>query len=162
MTVFRCTARLAKRLRVGLASDALPSSGTLGDWYANSLNVGSARYVLCLSSLTRLPVILPGRKSEFPNRFPDYLGEILRAIGISASAADLEVKDLSPFTFAKTRDRSLIGSLNDFASCGSVHLTQGDSPFEASLRLAEMPVNAIGFVYPAEAARAAFASRSSG
>jgi len=162
VTVFRCTTRLAKRLGVGLASDALPSSGSLGDWYANSLNLGPARYVLCLSSATLLPVILPARKSEFPVGFPDYLSAVLHAIGIAPPIIEAELQAIGPFAFAKTRDRSLIGSLNDFIHCGSAFLEHGASPLEANLKLTEMPAKVIGYGRPADAARVAIASRASG
>jgi hypothetical protein len=144
-----------------LASDALPSSGSLGDWYANSLNVGSARYVLCLSSLTLLPIIFPVRKSEFPSRFSHYLGTVLDAIGVAPSAIEAELQTLGPIVYAKTRDRSLIGSLNDFIHCGTSYLEYGESPLEANIRLTEMPTKVIGYGHPAEAARAAIASRAS-
>jgi hypothetical protein len=162
VTVFRCTARLAKRLRVELASDALPSAGSLGDWYANSLNIGTARYVLCLSSLTLLPVILPSRKAEFPSRFPHYLGAVLQAIGVAPALIESELQAPGPFTYAKTRDRSLIGSLNDFIHCGSAFLEYGESPLDANLKLTDMPTKVLGYGRPADAARAAIESRASG
>ena len=122
MIVYRCTQRLAKRLRVPLADDAFPSSGALGDWYANVLNVASARLVLCLSEHTLLPVILPIRKSEFPSQFPQYLGGVLAGVGIPERIIERETGLAMQPAFAKTRDRSLLGSLNDFVFCASVFL----------------------------------------
>jgi hypothetical protein len=160
MTVFRCTQRLAKRLRVPLADDALPSSGSLGDWYANVLNVGHSRHVLCLSERTLLPVILPARKSEFPDRFPRYLEAVLRHLDISGRHIECELRETREPVFAKTRSRPLLGSLNDFIFSASVFLERGDSPLEANLALAEMPSKVIGFAFPSEAARDALDSWS--
>lgn len=162
MIVYRCTARLAKRLRVALADDALPSTGSLGDWYANSLNVGHSRYILCLSEPTLLPVILPARKSEFPSRFPDYLADILTHIGVPSGLIEREVREADTPVFAKTRNRSLLGSLNDFIFSASVFLQHDDSSIEANLKLAEMPSKVIGFRFPSEAAKEALASRGPG
>ena len=158
MIVFRCTRRLAKRLRVGLADDALPSTGVLGDWYANSLNVGHSRYVLCLSARTLLPVILPARRSEFPNRFPDYLADMLNLIGIPNPVIERETAEAAESVFARTQNRSLIGSLNDFIFSASVYLEHGESVLDANLRLAEMPSKVIEFAFPSEVARAALLS----
>ncbi len=162
MIVFRCTQRLAKRLRVGLADDALPSRGALGDWYANSLNVGPSRYVLCLSEPTLLPVVLPARKAEFPARFSDYLWQVLRGIGVPAEAIDREtaLASANP-VFAKTRNRSLLGALNDFAHCAGVHLQAGDTALETSLLLARMPSKVIDFDFPCDVAMRALTKHRS-
>jgi hypothetical protein len=132
----------------------------LGDWYANSLNVGHSRYVLCLSTRTLLPVILPARKSEFPDRFPDYLAEILDLIGVPNRAIEREAAETAESIFAKTRNRSLLGSLNDFVFSASVYLQNGESVLEANLKLAEMPSKVIEFAFPSEVARAALLSQS--
>ena len=153
MIVFRCTQRLAKRLRVPLADDALPSTGALGDWYANSLNVGHSRYVLCLSEPTLLPVILPARKAEFPNRFSHYLADVLSHISVPDEVIKRETEKLGQPTFAKTRSRPLLGTLNDFIFSASVFLERGDSVLEANLHLAEMPSKVIGFSFPSEVAK---------
>jgi hypothetical protein len=158
--VFRCTQRLAKRLRVALADDALPSTGVLGDWYANSLNVGHSRYVLCLSARTLLPVILPARKSEFPGRFPDYLSEVLDLIGVPSRVIEREAAEAAQPVFAKTQNRSLLGSLNDFVFSASVYLQHGESVLEANLKLAQMPSKVIEFAFPSEVAREALLSQN--
>ncbi len=162
MIVFRCTQRLAKRLRVALADDALPSTGALGDWYANSLNVGHSRYVLCLSEPTLLPVILPARRAEFPSRFSHYLADVLDHISVPGQAIERETQEVGKPIFAKTRSRPMLGTLNDFIFSASVFLQRGDSVLEANLRLAEMPSKVIGFSFPCEVAKQALASHSPG
>ena len=160
MIVFRCTQRLAKRLRVALADDALPSTGVLGDWYANSLNVGHSRNVLCISACTLLPVILPARRSEFPGRFPYYLADILDLIGIPSRVIERETAEAEQSVFAKTQNRSLLGSLNDFVFSASVYLQYGESVLEANLKLAKMPSKVIDFAFPSEVAREALLSQN--
>lgn len=162
MIVFRCTQRLAKRLRVTLADDALPSGGSLGDWYANALNVGPSRHVLCLSERTLLPVILPARKAEFPGRFSNYLEAVLGHLEIPSEFAERELRATSQSVFAKTKRRALLGSLNDFVFNASVLIQRGASPFDANLRLTEMPAKVIGYQFPREAARQAITSRGPG
>lgn len=153
MIVFRCTQRLAKRLKVSLADNAFPSSGALGDWYSGPLNVGRSRYILCLSERTLLPVILPARKSEFPGRFADYLETVLRDLGNSGPRVDAELRAATGAVFAKTQSRSLVSTFNDFTFCAEPHLDAGDSPLEASLRLSEMSSKAIGYGFPADVTR---------
>ena len=160
MIVYRSTHRLAKRLRVSLADDALPSTGVLGDWYANVLNVGHSRLVLCLSERTLLPVIIPARESEFPKRFPAYLSTVLEHIDIPSQVIERESREASQPVFAKTRSRPLLGTLNDFVFSASVFLDAGDSILESNLKLAGMPSKVIGFDLPSEATKKALGLQS--
>jgi hypothetical protein len=161
VNVFRCTQRLAKRLRVSLADDALPSAGILGDWYANVLNVERLRLVLCISEQTILPVILPIRQTEFPSRFPSYLSVILEHIEIAPDSIQHESHKAGEPVFAKTRNRSLLGTLNDFSFCASEFIRQGESILEANIRLAHMPSKAIDYNRPRDATIDLLARRTS-
>jgi hypothetical protein len=52
----RCTKKLLTRLKVKPDPRPPPSTTKLGDWYADVLNLGRERLVLCVSELTLLPV----------------------------------------------------------------------------------------------------------
>ena len=69
MLVLRCTQRVLRRFQLKPIDSELVSSGVLGDWYANLLNLGSRRYVLCQSERALLPVIVPARNDSFPAEF---------------------------------------------------------------------------------------------
>ena len=107
MTVIRCTSRLARRLGVTPLDDVSDGPGLLGDWYANTLYVGSRRYAVCISSVTLLPVIMPLRRAEFASRFPDHLRTSLLGVGVASHAIEAELSALGPVVYAKTRERSL-------------------------------------------------------
>jgi len=156
MIVLRCTQRLAKRCKLHLVSEASPSAGTLGDWYANVLNVGHQRLVLCLSERSLLPVILPARRQDFPRRFPWYLESVLTALEIAPASVAAEVDASRKIQFAPTTNRTLLGSLIDFVYHAQVYLSRGESPFEANLHLAEMPSKPIDFDSPDRVTRALF------
>src|SRR5262245_28151890 len=115
MVVFRCTKRLVARLHLPVTHDPGASLGLLGDWYAHTLNVGSDRYVLCLSERTLLPVIVRARKADFPATFPQALARILEALGIAQDAIERELAACQEPLFAPTRSRVLLGAMNDFA-----------------------------------------------
>ena len=57
MTVFRCTQRVLRRFKLTAIEPETTSTGVLGDWYANLLNFGPTRLVLCQSERSLLPVI---------------------------------------------------------------------------------------------------------
>ena len=59
MFTLRCTKKLLTRLKVKPDLQPPPSTTKLGDWYADTLNLGRERLVLCVSELTLLPVVVP-------------------------------------------------------------------------------------------------------
>ena len=59
MFTLRGTKKLLARLRMKPDVQAPPSPTRLGDWYADTLNLGRERLVLCVSELTLLPVVVP-------------------------------------------------------------------------------------------------------
>jgi hypothetical protein len=158
MIVFRCTQRLAKRFRLRLVDRAPASTGVLGDWYANLLNVGHSRLVLCLSERALLPVLLPARQAEFPDRFPEHLGAVLEHLDIPRDDIESEAEAAGEAIFSSTRSRSVLGVLNDFGFNAGAYLARGQSPLEASLMLAQMPSKPIGYESPERVARSLFAA----
>ena len=148
MIVLRCTQRLAKRSKLQLDLDPPPSTGILGDWYANVLNIGSQRLVLCLSERSLLPVILPARKQEFPRRFGYYLREVLTALQVPPASVAAEVEESQEARFARTANKSLVGALNDFIYHAQVYIDRGETVLEATLHLTEMPSKPIGYDSP--------------
>ena len=162
MIVFRCTQRLAKRFHVCLTDGVPQSTGLLGDWYANLLNVGRSRLVLCLSERALLPVLLPARQREFPSRFPSYLVPVLEHLGIPRGLIQTEANAASEVVFSRTRSRQVLGALNDFAFVAKAHLAHGESPLGASLKLAEMPSKPIGYESPERVTQSLFATRGRG
>ncbi len=159
MVLFRCTQRLAKRFRLRLAQEPPTSSGLLGDWYANLLNVGRNQLVLCLSERTLLPVLLPARQAEFPIRFADYLTPLLEHLEVPQHAIRAEANAAREWEFAPTRSRSVLGALNDFATGATFRLQHPSPPatlLEAALELAQTPSKPIQYESPQRVVQSLF------
>ncbi len=144
MIIIRCTGRVRKRFGLKVAGELQDSTTVLGSWYANLLNFGPQRHVLCISERTCLPVLVPARNAEFPHRLPEYVGEILGHLSIPRSAIDLEIEEMSVMSVGKTLDRSLLGVMNDFARMASYSLAQ-ESALETSLWLGQAPSGPLGY-----------------
>ena len=112
----RCTKKLLARLRVKPNPRPPPSTTKLGDWYADTLNLGRERLVLCVSELTLLPVVVPaiGAGVDLNAKLARGLRETLEALGAPKAAIDVEVNQLLEVTIAKTASRVVLGSMNDF------------------------------------------------
>lgn len=150
MLIFRCTERVVRRfrLRLKLQDDVPVSSGVLGDWYANLLNVGSARLVLCQSERSLLPVIIPARNDSFPAAFGPALAAVLRGLGVRENLIDREVAAAGEVMFSKPRSRRVLGAMNDFAFQAqgyAIAAHKSDDAVAVCLELAEMPSGPIGY-----------------
>jgi len=137
-------------LNLNADADTLPAN-RLGDWYANLVNIGPQRWVLCLSEKSNLPVLVPALRWEFPHAFPIHLGLVLRAIGVPADVAAQECDLSSSFRFGKTLSRSTLGSLNDMASHIDHELRHRNDPVAAAAALSEMPCRIPNVIFPGEA-----------
>ena len=114
MTVFRCTQRVLRRFKLTAIEPETASTGVLGDWYANLLNFGPTRLVLCQCERSLLPVILPARNKAFPSEFGNALSRVLLALGIPVQQVNAEVLATQDVQFARTRSRQVLGVMNDF------------------------------------------------
>jgi hypothetical protein len=162
MLRFRCTARVLKRFQIEPDEAAPPSTGLLGDWYVNLLNVGRIRLVLCTSERTLLPVLLPARNEDFPGGFPAALGAVLSQLGVPRALLEAEVQAAAPMAFAKTQSRVVLGVMNDFAFQAQVWMDARPSfdLVQVALRLAEIPSKPIGYQSAAQIAQALLAAGS--
>lgn len=116
MVVLRCTPKLLVRLKRAGDLPAVESTTRLGDWYGNVLQIGRRQHLLFISERSRLPVVLPiAESNRLSIVFPDAVCERLATVGVvSEDIADERARMLE-IAFARSRNRSLLGTLNDFA-----------------------------------------------
>lgn len=118
------TLRATRRVR-GLASLQLQRSDpaalaepdtALGDWCVKALPHGRQRLLLLVSARGLLACILPARDVRtLPYRLADEVARRLRRLEIPEAWIAAEVAAMDPVQAAHTLDRSVIGSLVDFA-----------------------------------------------
>lgn len=113
----------------------------LGNWYANAL-FWKPRVVVMVNERTLLPVFMPmAPAAALVERFPEQLGLVLEAIAVPADFVAQELLAMHHYAFAKTANRSVVGSMNDFAHLASHHKEAGkaDNLVALSASLAETP-----------------------
>jgi hypothetical protein len=140
----RATVKLLKRMKATPDPSPPPSTGRLGDWYANLLVVRPAHLVLCVSERTLLPVLVPARDiSGLPERLALAVGDMLRAIGVPELEVLRELRHMVEWRIAKTAGRQVLGSMNDFAWMAEVDPRETMSLLDRALLLAECPCTPI-------------------
>lgn len=152
MLVIRGTQKLLRWLPPAKLVDE-PSATRLGDWYGHLINVGGIRLVLLISEMSRLPVLLPGRDlSRIAIHLRTALNEVLLGLEIPASLVRLELAAMNEVLFAPTKNRSLLGTINDFTCLLEWELDQNPTPYllDLSLKPSESPVKPLGYQNPAD------------
>jgi hypothetical protein len=164
MLVLRCTRHLLARLKQAREVPPAESTTRLGDWYGNILRIGRRQHLLFISERSRLPVIIPIREAKrLAQVFPDAVCDVLAAVGISPSDIADECFQMAEIRFGLTRNRSLLGTLNDFAFMaqhGNMPRPEPESPKELIRFLSQTPILPLGGASPIELTRAAFEVRS--
>jgi len=140
---FRCTERVRKRFKLTAVASADASTNVLGDWYANLLNHGPERHVVLVSERTLLPLIVPARKADFPDKVGDQLAEVLRSFGVPTRQIEAEVAKMRAYRIGRTQNRQVLSVLNEFCLLATYHMPE-ESPILASLRLSETPLGPFG------------------
>ena len=164
MVVLRCTRKLLVRLKQ--VGDLPPGDSTtrLGDWYGNILRIGRRQHLLFISERSRLPVVIPIREAkQLGTMFPDAVCERLSLVGVAAADIAYERMRMSELAFGRTMNRSLLGTLNDFAfmaQSGDARRTEPESPEELMRFLSQTPILPLDGASPIELTRAAFASQT--
>ena len=128
MTVVRCTAKLLKRMgQSGKLADATVPANPLGEWYADLDFIDREPFVLALNVATGAGLVLPGRAAclrQFHEHAADQLKVLFRHYGIDDTlpgpAAEVAAWSTFP-ALAKTADRSVLGSLNQFKDAAWHH-----------------------------------------
>jgi hypothetical protein len=165
MVVLRCTQKLLVRLKRADVSPGQESTTRLGDWYGNILRIGRQQHLLFISEHSRLPVIIPIREARrLETIFSDAVCAALSAVGVVSDDIADERSRMSAITFGKTRNRSLLGTLNDFAfmaQYGNGQQQEPERPEDLMRFLARTPILPLAGANPIELTRAAFSSRSS-
>lgn len=165
MLTLRCTAKTLKRFGLVPEDEPPASTGRLGDWYANLLNLGTRRYVLCVSERTLLPVIVPARREEFPRLFIDHLGTMLSALEIPNAETMAETAEALDVAIARTASRSVLGVMNSMAHTLEHIQAQAafaDDPSGIAVWLSGMLHGSLADGTPAAATRALFELEGAG
>jgi uncharacterized protein DUF6933 len=162
MVVLRCTHKLLARLKRPDVPPGVGSTTRLGDWYGNILRIGRRQHLIFISERSRLPVVIPIREvKRLETVFPDAVCDVLAAVGVAADDIADERSRMSEIAFGRTRNRSVLGTLNDFAFMaqqGNANRAEPESSQELVRFLAQTPILPLAGASPIELTRAGIRS----
>lgn len=164
MLVLRCTQKLLDRLKQVGTPPPVESTTRLGDWYGNILRIGRRQYLLFISERSRLPVVIPIREGKrLGTAFPDAVCDALRLVGVATVDIADERSRMSEIAFGRTMNRSLLGTLNDFAFMAQsvdARRPEPESPKELVQFLSQTPILPLGGASPIALTQAVFDPRT--
>lgn len=141
MFVVHGTKKLLTRVGSPTQDVSRRSSTALGDWYATVL-FWTPQVALFVNEPTLLPVLMPlAPAATLTDRFPKALSNVLAAHGVSRSFIDDEVARMDDCQLATTKNRSVVGIMNEFTRLAETYRVPHTEPdlITLALRLAKTP-----------------------
>ena len=143
--IIRLSQKLATKIRSGSLSEVPLHERQIADWSATLFNVGRTHYVLLsnTSSLFTCLMIAKGLTNSelFEQRAAEVIGDAVRRFGQNHKQRITEFQ--SPFSYAKSLNRSVIGSMNDLVFGGRLIIEGGIDLQETADRLNTTPLKAL-------------------
>lgn len=120
MAIIHCTQKLLKELgNPHLVESTDVNSGELASWYANLLRINRRKCILFTNEKTLYSFLVPNVVKEhfkdFKTVFLTYLCFNLQAEGFGRDIIEKMREEHKELSLAKTANRSVLGSMNDFA-----------------------------------------------
>lgn len=174
MYVLRCTQRLLGRLGASVDPTVPEAESTtvLGNWYANPLNVGRLRLILCTNEKSLLCALVPARNpARLSDRLREAVGRLLPRLGIEQRDIQRELREMAWHQVGRTRSRQVLGSMNDFAFLADGYIRNDGADVgmavarnvdldEIALTLARAPCSPISYQSPEHFTHALFRGAS--
>ena len=162
MQLIHCTGKLQKEMGLKKADlcAVMPKFSYLGPWHANLIYIEARKCILFVNDKTLFNFIAADvsrvQIRDLGVLFRDLLQCVLADEGLAASAKEKIMSEYAELDYAKTKSRSVLGSMNDLAfhyksliqDAGGVH----SYAIPGIIRqLNRMPMGAIKYTYPIEA-----------
>jgi hypothetical protein len=135
------TRKFLDRVGMPTAAPGETSTTALGSWYATVL-FWKPQVALFVNETSLLPVLVPFAPSaSVLDRFPTAVEAVLGRHGLHASFIEAEIAQMAQRRLAATRNRSVIGIMNEFTRLGEA-FREGSAALNLeglATRLAEVP-----------------------
>lgn len=167
MHLIRCTKKLLNEM--GLKSsdlhEAEGSTSGLESWHANLLYIDRRKCVLFVNDKTLFNFLVPdvsrAEIRKLDELFRSAFASVMEREKLTGDVKGTIASEYKDVRFAKTDNRSVLGSMNDLAFHYEIHIGDEGGLHRCDLpriirRLNRMPMSAIGFEFPINRLRAMY------
>ena len=141
MLIVHATKKLLDRIGPPTVRDGEQSTTVLGHWYATAL-AWRPQVALLVNEPTLLPVLMPlAPAATLLARVPKQISTVLVAHATPSAVIEQELRRMRERRLAKTANRSVVGTMNEFIQLANVYRHQVRHPdlTDLALRLATTP-----------------------
>lgn len=125
MITLRCTAKLQRLLRLPEGPTGVATDARLGDWFATLLTRRPQHLAICVNERSLLSIIVPmAPSSGFLSRFQAAAATRIRQIPAPQAGLQAETNALATVGIGPTRNRSILGSVNNLRYLAVNHLAR--------------------------------------
>ena len=154
--VFRVSAKLGKKIRLGYEQSLPSAANPLLDWSADLFTADRTKYIIVSNTASLYSVVMCGRgvtdESRFLQDSISQMREMLEADGFATAFRQVIGPSSGRIALAKRQNRSVIGSMNDLIFQARLRLVHDEiSPYETSLFLNRTLMSYIDYRRPREA-----------
>jgi hypothetical protein len=136
------TKKLLDRVKQPLEVPIDDPSTALGNWYATALFWRPQSTALFVNEQTLLPLFIPlAPARDLAARLPGHLGRLFEALDVPLDFSIQETEAMKSASYAKTANRSVVGSMTEFALLAESRIARGGSSnlLELSVQMAGTP-----------------------
>ena len=154
MQILQCTGKLRKEmgLKKGDLTNLISEVVLLGAWHANLIYANRRKAVLFTNDKTLFNfVVINLKRAEIKNLatlFRENLAQVLSFENFSAKEIEEVLKEYETIQYAKTRDKSVLGSMNDYAYQYKYYIRNGEFLPDIIHKLNQMPMGALHYHEP--------------
>ena len=146
--IFRLSQKLAKKLREGSLPSLPLDENRYADWSAHLFTVARTQYIIVTNTKALYSVVMYGKGitdySEFISRALSVLREFMEDDGQSFVYQRLIAPTTASVKFAKTLDRSTVGSINELVKFATYYLQDDEiSPHDLGFKLNDILLSAL-------------------
>ena len=167
MQLIHCTGKLRKEMGLKKADlcEVVQIFSYLGPWHANLMYIDRRKCVLFVNDKTLFNFIAADvSRADIRNLgvlFRSLLQCMLSDEGLEASAKEKIMSEYDELGYAKTQNRSVLGSMNDLVFHYKYHIQDAGGVHSYEIpgiiqKLNRMPMGALEYAYPIEALRAMY------
>ncbi len=132
VVIVRATRKLRQRFGPPTPVDGQESSTLMGDWYATVLTWRPGQVALLVSEPTLLPVLMPlAPATTLLDRLAEHLAAVLRAHHVPETMVTQESAGTADYRVTTTANRSITGSMTEFAYLAEAHRNTQAEPGRA-------------------------------
>lgn len=152
------TDKLNKKLKIRPVTSVKHDIGSHLRWYANVFTAHRVQYIITTNAASLFTVVMYGsgitNANSYKKQFLDSLGEHLMDLDMRMILEKAILPNSDVFTFCKTSDRSVLGSMNDMVSmCKSMLDMKEASPWDMTKEINKIPFSMLKYGRPVDAFR---------